>query len=130
MYLWGLLEMTTYYSDYLTSVNLTTHSGATTSVHGFDANGKAPPQAHGSTSHSGTIGTESQITFSTSTGHTHTGSSSTVIVWGNISSRPTTISSFTNNSSFQTGYCSYCTYCGGLCDCNCDCNNCAANCGC
>lgn len=59
------------YSNYLQIQALTTHSGVTTNVHGFDASGKAPPQAHSSTSHSGTIGTESQVAFDTSSGHAH-----------------------------------------------------------
>jgi hypothetical protein len=61
--------------------NLTTHQGLTASVHNFDASGDAPAQVHGSTRHSGTIGAESQITFSTS-GHEHTGTDSNIVNYG------------------------------------------------
>ena len=79
---------------------ITTHAGLTASVHNFDISGNAPPQTHGKTkhdattidggsalpigqlplhgigNHTGTIGTEGQITFSTTTGHYHTGTDS------------------------------------------------------
>jgi hypothetical protein len=122
----------TNYSKYLEDQVLTTHSGATASVHNFDSSGNAPARDHYSTSHTGTIGTESQITFS-GTGHSHDGSNSRVVAWTNISGRPTTISSFTNDSGYKTSYCSYCTYCGYCAYCtHCThcyiCNNCQCNC--
>lgn len=116
-------------NDATTYQNFTTHSGAVTSVHGFDAAGNTPPQIHYSTAHSGNIGTESQIAFSGTGGHTHEGTSSKAVAWSSISSRPTTTSAFTNNSGYITGYCSYCSYCSPAnCNYNCICYNCS-NCG-
>lgn len=49
-----------------THTQIDTHISATVSVHGFDASGNAPAQAHGSTKHTGTIGTWAQIDKTTS----------------------------------------------------------------
>ena len=112
-------------SEYLIDTELTMHSGAVASVHGFDADGKVNPQVHGSAKHTGTIGTESQITFVNTGGHAHTGTDSKVVAWSVISGRPTDISDLTDDLGFITGYCdycSYCTYCAGYCTyCACDC---------
>ena len=124
--------MVNYLSEYLVDAELTTHSGATTSVHGFDASGKVVPQVHGTARHTGTIGTESQVTFATTGGHHHTGADSAAVAWSNISGHPTVVSVFSNDSGFKTGYCTYCGYCTfctyctycTYCDCNCDCGGC------
>lgn len=58
---------------------VSTHSSTTSSVHGFDSSGNAPAQTHGILKHTGTIGTEGNITFSITGGHAHTGSDSTQV---------------------------------------------------
>jgi hypothetical protein len=58
---------------------VSTHATISSSIHNFDSSGDAPAQAHGVSRHIGTIGTEANITFSTTVGHTHTGSDSTKV---------------------------------------------------
>ena len=65
---------------------VSTHAEVTTSVHGFDSSGNAPAQTHGISRHSGNIGSESNITFSTTVGHAHTGTDSTKVDYTNLTS--------------------------------------------
>lgn len=69
-------------AEYVSGVS--THASITTSVHGFDPSGNAPPQVHGSSKHTGVIGTEASITFATTGGHAHTGSDSTKVDHTNL----------------------------------------------
>ena len=68
---------------------VSTHAAISSSVHGFDASGNAPAQTHGSSRHTGTIGTEADITFSTTLGHAHTGIDSTIVDHVNLNNKGT-----------------------------------------
>ena len=61
------------------------------------------PSAHGSSAHSGTIGTESQVTFAATGGHTHSGSDSTKVSYANLSSIPSTFAPSSHASSHKYG---------------------------
>ena len=63
----------------------------------------ASPVSHGSSSHSGTIGTESQITFSTSTGHAHSGTDAKKVSYSSLDSIPSTFAPSSHGSSAHTG---------------------------
>ncbi len=61
------------------------------------------PSSHGSSAHTGTIGTESQITFSTSGGHSHSGTDSTVVSYTSLANVPSTFTPASHGSSAHTG---------------------------
>lgn len=67
------------------NIAISSHSSATSNVHGFDASGDAPAQVHGISKHTGTIGTEANITFAATGGHAHTGSDSTKVDHNDLS---------------------------------------------
>jgi hypothetical protein len=62
------------------------------------------PASHGSSVHSGTIGTESQITFSISTGHAHTGVDSMPIAYSSLGSVPSYFTPDLHGVSAHEGY--------------------------
>jgi hypothetical protein len=68
---------------------ISSHAGVTSSVHGFDSSGNAPAQIHGISRHTGNIGAEANITFSTTVGHAHTGTDSKTVDHTNLSNKGT-----------------------------------------
>ena len=61
------------------------------------------PTSHGTSHHSGTIGTESQITFITSGGHSHSGVNSTVVAYSSLSGIPGSFIPSAHGSSVHSG---------------------------
>jgi hypothetical protein len=61
------------------------------------------PSAHGSAAHTGTIGTESQVTFASTGGHSHDGSGSTKVSYTNLLNIPATFAPSAHNTSHKHG---------------------------
>jgi hypothetical protein len=61
------------------------------------------PSSHGSSVHSGTIGTESQITFAGTGGHIHDGTSGTKVTYTDLLSIPSTFAPSAHNTSHKHG---------------------------
>lgn len=59
--------------------------------------------SHGSEAHTGTIGLEASITFHASSGHKHTGTDSTKVVYTDLASIPSTFTPAAHGSSAHTG---------------------------
>ena len=69
------------------NIAISSHSSTTSSVHNFDSSGNAPAQTHGISRHTGNIGTEASITFTTTGGHAHTGLDSTKVDHTDLTSK-------------------------------------------
>jgi hypothetical protein len=61
------------------------------------------PAAHGSSAHTGTIGSESQVTFTSTDGHAHDGSGSTKVAYTNLSGIPASFTPSAHATSHKHG---------------------------